>query len=248
MKPPKGASVGRICKDPRNRWSSSHLSFLLFSLHFSVMNHLLRAQCRNVIKRNVNRPIYFTTISGIRQEERLPWFVDPDFAAKKVPSESLLEHQPIPGPSRTVGTKIKPLPPGVPSLISELYYELAKSPLLEPGSLEVRNPLPSMPGPPLPKSFPKGRRRRGGTDFGEGIPDPEGGLWKWIVLAQVCFLELVTTIHVTDAHSAGKRRDRGPRIYRINPSYRAKDGKLEHLTTHRVSFDFLLFFVALLSF
>lgn len=41
--------------------------------------------------------------------------------------------------------------------------------------------------------MPKGRRRRGRSEFGVGIPESQesGNLWKWIVLAQVRFVVIV---------------------------------------------------------
>jgi hypothetical protein len=61
---------------------------------------------------------------------------------------------------------------------------MVQSPYLEPFQLLVREPIPQPPGPPLPISEPKGRRRRGRTYAGEGLLEP-GGIWDWIVLAQV---------------------------------------------------------------
>ncbi|KAJ7063218.1 hypothetical protein C8F01DRAFT_984986, partial [Mycena amicta] len=40
-------------------------------------------------------------------------------------------------------------------------------------------------GPSLPHREPQGRRRRGGTYYGESAFDVPGTLWSWIALAQV---------------------------------------------------------------
>ena len=104
---------------------------------------------------------------------RLPWFVDPTpFVRQKVPH---LVHN---GPA--------PLPEGIPTTIQNLHAVLKTSPHLDQSELVVCEPLPTPPGPPLPDAMPKGRRRRGRTNAGEGIATGmAGGLWNWIVLAQV---------------------------------------------------------------
>jgi len=104
---------------------------------------------------------------------RVPWFIDSD------PSEALL-------PQRTSFQKgtMHPLPLGVPPALRHLHAKMAQSPYLEPSQLLVREPIPQPPGPPLPISEPKGRRKRGRTYAGEGLLEP-GGIWNWIVLAQV---------------------------------------------------------------
>ena len=72
----------------------------------------------------------------------------------------------------------------MPLALQNLHAQLVQSPYLEPSKLLVRKPIPQPPGPPLPISTPKGRRRRGGTYAGEGFLEPDG-IWNWIVLAQV---------------------------------------------------------------
>ena len=102
----------------------------------------------------------------------VPWFVD---SSETLPTQSA-------APQR--GT-LPPLPPpGVPLALQSLHAQLVQSPYLDPSKLLVRNPIPQPPGPPLPISTPKGRRRRGSTYAGEGFLEP-GGIWNWIVLAQV---------------------------------------------------------------
>jgi hypothetical protein len=83
------------------------------------------------------------------------------------------------------GKPIASLPPDLPAHLVILHEELLKSPLLEPGRLEITHPVDTPPGPPLPFSMPRGRRRRGGSDAGEGVSEHVGGIWRWVVLAQV---------------------------------------------------------------
>ncbi|KAA1471304.1 hypothetical protein DENSPDRAFT_103783 [Dentipellis sp. KUC8613] len=108
-----------------------------------------------------------------------PWFVDeePAYPRRQVPP-----HMPLRRAEAT--TTLAPLPADVPPQIRTLHTALAQSPNLEPGALLVCEPLPTPPGPPLPEAMPKGRRRRGRTYVGEGVQEP-GGIWNWIVIAQV---------------------------------------------------------------
>ena len=107
-----------------------------------------------------------------------PWFVDQETAGSRQPPP----HFPS---DPTAAEQGKPLPPDLPACLSALYSELSKSPHLERGSVEICSPPPTEPGPPLPNSLPKGRRQRGRTEFGLGIPDEGSGLWRWILVAQV---------------------------------------------------------------
>jgi hypothetical protein len=104
---------------------------------------------------------------------QLPWFVDPTpFVRQKAPH--LIRNGPA------------PLPEGVPTVIKNLHAALKTSPHLDQPELVVCEPVPTPPGPPLPDIMPKGRRKRGRTYAGEGIATGMvGGLWNWIVLAQV---------------------------------------------------------------
>lgn len=104
---------------------------------------------------------------------RLPWFVDPTpFVRQKAPH--LVQNGPT------------PLPEGVPTVIKNLHATLKTSPHLDQSELLVCKPIPTPPGPPLPDAMPKGRRKRGRTYVGEGVAtNMVGGLWNWIVLAQV---------------------------------------------------------------
>jgi hypothetical protein len=114
--------------------------------------------------------------------EPLPWFVDPAFETRPAPP-----HQ----PARATDSH-PPLPADASASapLARLHAALATSPLLEPATLVVCRPPSRPPGPALPEAEPRGRRRRGGTDLGEGVERmrgvPEsGGMWAWVVLAQV---------------------------------------------------------------
>ncbi|KAL4253941.1 hypothetical protein ABKN59_003100 [Abortiporus biennis] len=115
-----------------------------------------------------------------------PWFIDP---AEAVPKPIERKHQPTPLLSTARDVPIAPLPAEIPatSPIALLHDALRSSPHLEPGTLLVREPIPTTPGPPLPRALPKGKKRRGGTYFGEGLSESLGSpsLWNWVVIAQV---------------------------------------------------------------
>ncbi|THH07650.1 hypothetical protein EW146_g9256 [Bondarzewia mesenterica] len=102
-----------------------------------------------------------------------PWFVDSEI--EPFHYRSAPPHLP---------PRLTPLPESVPTPIRILHAQLSQSPHLEPSSLLVRDPIPTPPGPPLPEAVPKGRRKRGRTYAGEGVMQ-HGGVWTWIVLAQV---------------------------------------------------------------
>ena len=129
---------------------------------------------------------------------RLPWFVDPTpFVRQKVPH--LIQNGPT------------PLPEGVPTVIRNLHTALKTSPHLDQSELLVCEPIPTPPGPPLPDAIPKGRRKRGRTYGGEGVATGMvGGLWNWIVLAQVR-LHPHHSKPKSNPGSAGEGRDRKPR-------------------------------------
>ncbi|KLO18833.1 hypothetical protein SCHPADRAFT_844446 [Schizopora paradoxa] len=115
-----------------------------------------------------------TSSKRFNQTSTLPWFVDKDFS--RPPPPHILSRVP---------QQAKPLPPDAPEHLANLHNVLCKSPLLDAGHVEVLPFQPHQPGPSLPNQIPKGRRRRGRTEFGLGIPDDSGGLWRWVVLAQV---------------------------------------------------------------
>ncbi|OBZ75923.1 hypothetical protein A0H81_04751 [Grifola frondosa] len=115
----------------------------------------------------------------------LPWFVDPSEVLPKSKTTPSSLSPRVPPPH--LQARLAPLPTSIPSdsPIARLHAALRPSPHLEPGELLVREPIYTAIGPPLPKALPKGKRKRGGTYAGEGIMENNGGIWNWIVVAQV---------------------------------------------------------------
>ncbi|EIM90294.1 uncharacterized protein STEHIDRAFT_93176 [Stereum hirsutum FP-91666 SS1] len=117
-------------------------------------------------------------------QNRQPWFVDDTEPIYATPRPQSIRNSPAFSPL------LPSLPPTIPDELKELHSALALSPHLEPSALVVRRPLPTPPGPPpLEEQLPKGRRKRGRTYVGEGVRVGngllEGGIWSWVVLAQV---------------------------------------------------------------
>ncbi|KAJ7685106.1 hypothetical protein DFH06DRAFT_1157464 [Mycena polygramma] len=106
----------------------------------------------------------------------VPWFVD---AQAQVAVTKLARQPP---PHIRVAP---PLPADAPQPLKDLHAQLIQSPLLDPTSVLVTQPRSLPEGPALPHREPQGRRRRGGTYFGESMYDVPGSLWSWIVMAQV---------------------------------------------------------------
>ncbi|KAL0946975.1 hypothetical protein HGRIS_013125 [Hohenbuehelia grisea] len=104
-----------------------------------------------------------------------PWFVDPN----PLP----LSSRPLPPHLTSLPTPS--VPENVPQPIKELHAQLAASPHLDRSTLIVTQPPSREPGPPLPLQSPRGRRRRGGTYPGHSAYDIPGGIWDWVVMAQV---------------------------------------------------------------
>ncbi|KAG6820609.1 hypothetical protein H0H93_014525 [Arthromyces matolae] len=100
----------------------------------------------------------------------LPWFVD----------------EPLQQTVRPLVPRYVPeIPENTPKIIKQLHSQLALSPHLELSTLSVSESVAPPPGPPLPFREPQGRRRRGGTYAGESAYDVPGGIWNWVVTAQV---------------------------------------------------------------
>ncbi|KAI0831738.1 hypothetical protein BC628DRAFT_1311084 [Trametes gibbosa] len=112
----------------------------------------------------------------------IPWFVDPSEAEPALSPYARRAALPQ-APTKPLA----PLPTVLPldHPITRLHAELKASPHLEPGTLLVCEPIPTATGPPLPPSMPKGRRKRGRSYVGEGVSENTGGIWEWIVIAQV---------------------------------------------------------------
>ncbi|KAI0340113.1 hypothetical protein BDW22DRAFT_1360632 [Trametopsis cervina] len=120
----------------------------------------------------------------------LPWFVDPSDVPPKPPTPGVSSEYQLSTPEvqhEHFHQNLAPLPTEIPahSPLARLHANLSASPFLEPGTLLVTRPVPTDPGPPLPASGPRGRRKRGRTYVGEGMEEEGMGLWQWMVLAQV---------------------------------------------------------------
>ena len=113
----------------------------------------------------------------------IPWFIDPSEAESPSLSPYARKASVPQAPTRPLAPLPSTLPQNHP--IMRLHAELKSSPHLEPGTLLVREPIPTAVGPPLPDAIPRGRRKRGRTDLGEGVTEDVGGIWDWLVIAQV---------------------------------------------------------------
>jgi len=103
----------------------------------------------------------------------VPWFIDRPHTSQTF----------IPKPAIN-----SPIPDHAPQILKLLHSQLLQSPHLDKSALSVGPAVPPPPGPPLPTILPRGRRKRGGTFSGESAYDmPDGGLWSWVVVAQVSY-------------------------------------------------------------
>lgn len=109
----------------------------------------------------------------------LPWFVE-----EQVPSSFAARQRP---PHITIETPspIAPAPTDAPEILKALHARLADSPHLDTSTLILSQAMPPPEGPPLPLRMPHGRRKRGGTYFGESHYDTTNGIWNWVIIAQV---------------------------------------------------------------
>lgn len=121
-----------------------------------------------------------STASSSEQPRPVPWFVDPSELQKAGPS-----HHPT--PTVLTPANLRPLPSDLPSThpIAHLHAQLLTSPHLEHEYTIVRDPVPTDIGPPLAEAAPRGKRKRGKTNGGEGFGDIGMSPWRWIVVAQV---------------------------------------------------------------
>ncbi|TFK76500.1 hypothetical protein BDN72DRAFT_831074 [Pluteus cervinus] len=108
-----------------------------------------------------------------------PWFVQDEELTKGF----ALRQNPPHLPPKDFG--LQPPPRNAPEVLKDLHALLAPSPLLETSTLIVTQPSEPPPGPPLPFRLPQGRRKRGGTYAGESEFEVPGGIWNWILMAQV---------------------------------------------------------------
>src|SRR5688572_15385770 len=89
----------------------------------------------------------FTRSARACNGNHTPWFIDADATAVE--------------PPRTTPTVALQLPPDdAPSVVRAVYSELRQSPHLDHSHLAVGPAVPPPPGPALPLSIPRGRRRR----------------------------------------------------------------------------------------
>lgn len=129
--------------------------------------------------------------SSSQNPNPIPWFIDPAEAPPPKPTQSSTQLPQTPSKPVAHLIELAPLPSNIPptSPLVLLHAQLKTSPHLEPGTLLIREPIPTAVGPPLPHAMPKGRRKRGRTYVGEGLSESlvgNSGIWSWIVLAQVC--------------------------------------------------------------
>lgn len=148
-------------------------------MHHLPSQHVSQMLRRFTHYRRVISKASFTSVAPHRP--RHPWFVDP--ADEPGPSSQSAHHL---DKSHSASPVMQPLPISAPEPLKLLHAELSKLPQLELTKLVVRPP-PQIPlGPMLPESIPKGKRRRGKTFSGFGIPNVAGGgTWNWVAMAQV---------------------------------------------------------------
>jgi len=107
----------------------------------------------------------------------VPWFVDPQSLRQSFNQRPSPPHIP---------KAIAAIPEDAPEVLKHLHMDLIKSPHLDLSELVVSSAVAPAPGPALPLRAPHGRRRRGGTYAGESSYEMGGGgLWNWVVIAQV---------------------------------------------------------------
>jgi hypothetical protein len=109
-----------------------------------------------------------------------PWFVDPN------PITPSFLHRPSPPHIPTTQGKAPLVPSDAPDILKQLHAKLLESPHLDTSHLVVSPSVLPEPGPPLPLRAPHGRRKRGGTYAGESkFDETGGGIWSWVISAQV---------------------------------------------------------------
>ncbi|KAF8078002.1 hypothetical protein FPV67DRAFT_1463805 [Lyophyllum atratum] len=110
----------------------------------------------------------------------LPWFVD----QAPVPHTFTARVQPPHLPHRATNTP--PLPENTPSTLRELHAQLAQSPHLESSTATCRRVNGSTSGATyFHVECPKVDGEEEERTAGESAYDIPGGLWNWVVVAQV---------------------------------------------------------------
>ncbi|KAF8163253.1 hypothetical protein B0H34DRAFT_694681 [Crassisporium funariophilum] len=121
---------------------------------------------------------HFASSSATKEASGVPWFVDQ--------SHNFSRRNPPPHLPMTTPAAASDIPADTPEIIRKLHAQLLESPHLDKAELLVSKALLPAPGPALPRIMPHGRRKRGGTFSGEsGYDMPGGGIWDWVVMAQV---------------------------------------------------------------
>lgn len=183
--------------------------------------YALRASAR-LIRSNPRHLPCKSTLPRYMSIAPSPWFIDAD------------QDQAISTPTPTFTARSIPphipeepykLSDNIPDTVRALYNELSSSPFLDLSTLVAREPLQIPHGPRVAEKQPKGRRRiRGKTYGGESTLDlGSGGVWNWVVMAQVCGLPL--TCIIAHAYLTGEGRDGEPGIDRVCCSCCTQDGK-----------------------
>lgn len=122
----------------------------------------------------------YTPVRKVTSESNIPWFMKEQTALHEDHSATADN---LPQNDNQI------LPEALPEHLITLHRHLAQSPLLarsalricKPSSLQNRAANDDLS---LAYSRPKGRRRRGVSDAGESVGEPDD-LWSWYVLAQV---------------------------------------------------------------
>jgi len=162
----------------------------------------------------MQRLISRTFASSAVVRRPVPWFVDPTQAPTPTPTLT---------PTPTPSTPAIELSDDTPVVVRALYEQLRLSPHLDQAALSVGPATLPAPGPALPFTSPRGRRKRGGSSLGESAFDTQGsGLWDWVVTAQV---SLFTSTFIQRSISIGKRGNRRPWRHRVRRSARPQNGK-----------------------
>lgn len=111
---------------------------------------------------------------------RAPWFVDPE------PVPLTYTKRMVP-PHLQAANDAPSVPVDAPEALKSLHTQLVQSPHLDTSELVVSPAVLPPPGPPLQARAPHGRRKRGGIPHKDsGIDSMVGGIWSWVVIAQVC--------------------------------------------------------------
>lgn len=141
---------------------------------------LVFRRCPSLVRRVCGRRCLSVSAVIRTSTPPVPWFVDGDSTPKPFDRRPSPPHLP-----QKFTQDVRPLPDGAPQILRELHAHLLHSPLLEASTLVVMQPTAPPTGPELPFRLPQGRRRRGGTYAGESDFDMAGGIWNWVVMAQV---------------------------------------------------------------